>query len=142
MRPGLNLLDWIAAPTKPQQQVVCPHTQYGQGKFYKVPFLDEDWSMAPERVGISFLQAQAPTQIIQPQAHSFFDARLELNMATDLSKASARDEERGLGPGLAWLLHSALIAICPPPCLSFTLRALVGQTSGAFIPFLFSNACQ
>ena len=96
--------------------------------------------MAAERGGISFLQAQAPTQIIQ--AHSLFDARLELNMATDLSKASARDEERGLGPGLAWLLHSAMLAICPPPCLSFTLWALVEQTSGAFIPFLFSNACQ
>lgn len=41
MCPGLNLLDWIAAPTKPQQRVVCPHIQCGQGKFYKVPFLDE-----------------------------------------------------------------------------------------------------
>lgn len=63
-------------------------------------------------------------------------------MATDLSKASAQDEERGLGLRLAWLLHSALIAVCPLPCLSFTLWALVEQTSGALIPFLFSNACQ
>lgn len=62
-------------------------------------------------------------------------------MATDLSKASARDEERRLGPKLAWLLYSTLIAVCPSPCLSFTLWALVEQTGGALIPFLFSNAC-
>lgn len=62
-------------------------------------------------------------------------------MVTDLSKASAWDEERGPVQRLAWLLHSALIttwAIAVLHPVVFCGK----ETGGALLHFLLSNACQ